>query len=332
MDNGSLHSTDKFKVSMSREKRNRLITLALLVITLMMMIPVATTLVTSFKKQADITRDPPIFFPCDTEQRRFDIRECRWAVEGYERVLGYQKDETALLGFKLTSRMVQIYLPNTILYALGTAIFVTILAAFAGYAFSRYKFWGHNALLVSLFAVTGVPLMTNMLAIYQMSIVLRRTWNSFIETIPYMNLPSYDDRFFLIFVYVGFFLPIGVWIAKGFFDAIPRELEESAMVEGCTPIGALIRVTMPLSAPGLSAVFLLTFVNIWNEFIVAYLLVPTTEYKPAMVGLYDFLSQNLINLQVLAAVCLIIALPILILFLLFRQSFLRAMVEGAIKG
>lgn len=332
MDKTNESSDYKFKKSLSRVNANRLITLILLIITLIMMIPVATTIVTSFKKQADITRDPPILFPCDTEERRFDIRECRWAVEGYERVLGFQQSDTALLGFELTSRMVQRYIPNTIVYALGTAIFVTILAGFAGYAFSRYKFWGHNALLVGLFAITGVPLMTNLLAIYQMSIVLRRTWNGFIETIPFITLPSYDDRLFLIFVYVGFFLPIGVWIAKGFFDAIPRELEESAMVEGCTPIGALIRVTMPLSAPGLSAVFLLTFVNIWNEFIVAYLLVPTTEYKPAMVGLYDFLSQNLINLQVLAAVCLIIALPILILFLLFRQSFLRAMVEGAIKG
>ena len=317
---------------MSRLNINRLITLILVIITLITMIPVATTIVTSFKKQADITRDPPIFFPCDTEERTFDIRECRWAVEGYERVLGFQRSETALFGFELTSRMVRTYLPNTILYAMGTAVFVTILAGFAGYAFSRYKFWGHNALLVGLFAVTGVPLLMNMMAIYQMSIVLRRTWNNMIANVQFINLPTYDDRFFLIFVYVGFFLPIGVWIAKGFFDAIPRELEESAMVEGCTPIGALIRVTMPLTAPGLSAVFLLTFVNIWNEFIVAYLLVPTREYKPAMVGLYDFLSQNLINLQVLAAVCLIIATPILILFLLFRRSFLRAMVEGAIKG
>jgi len=325
-------SNGKIQINLSRLAINRIISITLIIITLITMIPVITTIVTSFKEQADITRDPPIFFPCDTDERQFDIRECRWAVEGYERVLGYQESETALFGFELTGRMVRRYIPNTILYALGSAIFVTILAGFSGYAFSRYKFKGHNALLVGIFAVTGVPLLTNMMAIYQMSIVLRRTWNQMIANVQFINLPTYDDRFFLIFVYIGFFLPIGVWIAKGFFDAIPRELEESAMVEGCTPIGALIRVTMPLSAPGLSAVFLLTFVNIWNEFIVAYLLITRTEYKPAMVGLYDFLSQNLINLQVLAAVCLVIALPILILFLLFRKSFLRAMVEGAIKG
>ena len=146
------------------------------------------------------------------------------------------------------------------------------------------------------------------------------------------NLPFYDDRMFLIFVYIGFFLPISVWITKGFFDAIPRELEESALIEGCSPIGALFRVTMPLATPGLISVFLLTFVNVWNEFIVAYLLINKNEFKPAMFGLYDFLSQNIINLQVLAAACIIIASPMVILFLFTRKTFFKAMVEGAVKG
>lgn len=321
-----------FKRSLSKKNTNRVITAILIIVTLLTMIPVATTIITSFKEQRDITRDPPILFPCDTEDTRFNISECRWAVEGYQRVLAPEPSETALLGFRLAGRMVQYYIPNTILYAFGTAIFVTLLAGFAGYAFSRYKFPGQNALLVGIFAITGVPLLTNMMAIYQMSIVLRRTWNELINNFSFITMPSYDDRLFLIFVYIGFFLPIGIWIAKGFFDAIPKELEESALVEGCNPIGALFRITMPLSMPGLSAVFLLTFVNIWNEFIVAYLLITRFQEKPAMVGLYDFLSQNLINLQVLAAACLVIAAPILLLFLIFRKSFLRAMVEGAIKG
>jgi ABC-type glycerol-3-phosphate transport system permease component len=123
-----------------------------------------------------------------------------------------------------------------------------------------------------------------------------------------------------------------VWITKGFFDAIPRELEESALIEGCSPLGALFRVTMPLATPGLISVFLLTFVNVWNEFIVAYLLISKNEYKPAMFGLYDFLSQNIINLQVLAAACIIIASPMVILFLFTRKTFFKAMVEGAVKG
>jgi multiple sugar transport system permease protein len=332
MDNQILNGHDDFKKSFSRRTQNRLITLFLILVTVITLIPIGTTLLTSFKMQKDITRDPPIFLPCDTPDSAFKLSECRWAVEGYERVLAPKESDTALLGFELTGRMVKYFIPNTIMYALGSAIFVTLLAGLSGYAFSRYRFRGHNFLLVAIFAVTGVPLLTNMMAIYQMSIVLRRAYNNLLENVQFITLPAYDDRIFLIFVYIGFFLPIGVWIIKGFFDAIPRELEESALIEGCTPLGALFRIVMPLSMPGLSAIFLLTFVNIWNEFIVAYLLITRTEDKPAMVGLYDFLGQNLINLQVLAAACLIIAAPILLLFLIFRKSFLKAMVEGAVKG
>jgi multiple sugar transport system permease protein len=216
--------------------------------------------------------------------------------------------------------MVKTYIPNTLLYASSSALLVALLASFSGFAFSRYHFRGHDTLMTALYAVTGMPLLTNMMALYQMSVTMRK------------SISFYDDRVFLIFVYIGFFLPISVWIAKGFFDAIPRELEESALIEGCTPLGALFRVTMPLALPGLTAVFLMTFVGVWNEFLVAYLLVSKNEYKPALFGLYDFLSQNIINYQVIAAACIIIAAPMVILFLFTRKVFFKAMVEGAVKG
>lgn len=310
---------------------NWLITLALMMITMVAMIPVATTVLISFKTQADITRRPVSIFPCDTSSKSFDWRACRWATEGYQRVFAPRPSQTALLGYELTGSMIRVYIPNSFLYALLSSLFVTILASLSGYAFSRYHFRGRNFLLVAIFAVTGVPLLTNTLALYQMSITLRRFWNDFIANISFISLPAYDDRIFLVFVYIGFFLPISVWIAKGFFDAIPRELEESAMLEGCTPLGALFRITMPLATPGLTAVFLLTFVNVWNEFIVAYLLISKNEHKPAMFGLYDFLSQNIVNLQVLAAASIIIALPMVVLFLFTRRTFFKAMVEGAVK-
>jgi ABC-type glycerol-3-phosphate transport system permease component len=137
---------------------------------------------------------------------------------------------------------------------------------------------------------------------------------------------------FLVSVYMGFFLPLSVWIAKGFFDAIPRELEEAALIDGCSPFGSLLRISMPLALPGLMAVFLLTFVNVWNEFIAGYLLVAKNEFKPAMFGIYEFLGQNIINLQVVAAACILIALPIVVIFVFARRSFFSAMIEGAVKG
>jgi ABC-type glycerol-3-phosphate transport system permease component len=175
--------------------------------------------------------------------------------------------------------------------------------------------------MIGILAITGVPLLTNLLALYQMGASLRR-----------LPVPIYNDRVFIVIVYLGFFLPTSVWIAKGFFDAIPRELEEAALIDGCSPIGGLVRIIMPLSIPGLAAVFLLTFVGVWNEFIAGYLLITKNTLKPVMFGMYDFLGQNLINAQLVAAACIIVALPMLLIFFFARRSFFRAMVEGAVKG
>jgi multiple sugar transport system permease protein len=306
----------------SRKTREGLLTnLALIVITIIALVPIGTTVLISFKREEDVTRKPPIIFPCDTATSSFDITACRWSIEGYERVMLPTPSETAPLGFTLEGRMLHTYLPNTVLYATGTALFVMLLASMSGYAFSRYRFRGHDALMVAILAITGVPLLTNLLALYQMGVSIRK-----------LPIPIYNDRVFIMVVYTGFFLPLSVWIAKGFFDAIPRELEEASLIDGCSSIGGLTRIILPLAAPGMTAIFLLTFVGVWNEFIAGYLLITKNDLKPAMFGMYDFLGQNIINAQVVAAACIIIAFPMVLIFLVARNSFFRAMVEGAIKG
>ena len=307
---------------LSRKTREALLTnVALIIIIFVALVPIMTTVLISFKREEDVTRKPPVIFPCDTPTSKFDLRACRWSIEGYERVILPMPAPEALLGFALMGRMLSTYLPNTVLYAVCTALGVMLLAGLSGYAFSRYRFRGHDALMIAILAITGVPLLTNLLALYQMGISVRN-----------LPVPIYNDRVFIMIVYTGFFLPMSVWIAKGFFDAIPRELEEAALIDGCSPIGGLTRIIMPLAAPGMTAIFLLTFVGVWNEFIAGYLLISKNELKPAMFGMYDFLGQNIVNAQVVAAACIIIALPMVLVFLVARQSFFKAMVEGAVKG
>ncbi len=304
-----------------RKRDSLLVNAALILVCLVMLLPIGTTLLISFKREQDVVRKPPVIFPCDTPNSALDLTACRWSIEGYERVALPQPDPTAPLGFKLAGRMLSIYLPNTLLYAAATSVIVVLLAAMSGFAFARYSFWGHDFLMTAILAITGVPLLTNLLALYQMSITLRKALT-----------PFYDDRVFIVIVYTGFFLPLSVWIAKGFFDAIPRELEEAAMVDGCDSAGSFRRITLPLAAPGLAAIFLLTFVGVWNEFLAGFLLITKNDLRPAMFGMYDFLGQNLINAQLVAAACVIVALPMVVVFLFARQSFFQAMVEGAIKG
>ncbi len=304
----------------SRRTWGRLVLNGIMIVILMVtMAPIALTVIISFKSDVDTIRKPPVLFPCDTETDPFDLAACRWSVQGYQRVLDPEPSDS-LLGFKLAGRMFRIYIPNTLLYASVTAIGVTILAGMSGFAFSRYRFRGRGLLLAAILAITGVPLLTNILALYQMGVVLRKS-----------PLP-FDDRVFIIVVYLGFFLPLSVWIAKGFFDTIPRDLEEAALIDGASPLGALRHVTMPAALPGLTAIFLLTFVNVWNEFIAGYLLISKNELKPVMFGLYDFLGANIINLQVIAAACILLALPMVVVFLFARRVFFMAMVEGAVKG
>lgn len=307
----------------------------------LMLLPIALIISISFKQEADVLRNPPVLLPCDDSAGNFSLTNCRFVLEGYERVLAPRPDPNALIGVQFTGRMFGIYIPNTLLYAFGAALLVFVLSGMAGYAFSRYRFRGRRVLMVAILAITGIPLLTNLLALYQMGVDLRKGFAPVATGLGaaltlgedgVQTLQNVQERLFIILVYVGFQLPFSIWIVKGFFDTIPRELEEAAFIDGCTPIGALGRIVIPLAAPGLMAAFLLSFVNVWNEFIAGYLLIAKRDLRTAMFGMYDFLAQNIINYQVIAAACVLVAAPVVILFLFTRKTFFQAMTEGAVKG
>jgi multiple sugar transport system permease protein len=174
--------------------------------------------------------------------------------------------------------------------------------------------------MVGNLALAGVPLLTMLLALYRMNIVLRRA------------LPGYDERWFMVATYVGFELPFAIWVVRSFFDTIPRELEEAALIDGCTRLGALMRIVAPLAVPGLASIFLLSYVNVWNEFIANYLLMSKATLRGAMYGVYDYIAQSLTSYNALAAACIVVIAPVVIIFLVTRNVFFRTMLEGAIKG
>jgi ABC-type glycerol-3-phosphate transport system permease component len=308
-----------------------------------MVFPVFSTVVLSFKQQADVSHRPPLLFPCNSETALFDITACRFFVEGYERIISLKPSAESLFGVKADGRIVNTYLPNTLFYSVASSLLVTVLAALASYVLSRYDFRGKRVLMIAILAITGIPLLTNLLALYQLVVDLRKAlapvyagWQAdkvfSADTITTMK--DWQDRIALVFIYSGFFLPFSIWIVKGFLDAIPKELEEAAFIDGATPMQALTTVVAPLAAPGLMSAFLLTFVGVWNEFITNYLLVGTSKQalRGAIVGIYDLTGNNLINYQVLAAACVLVMLPVVLVFLSTRRTFFQAMVEGAVKG
>lgn len=303
-----------------RHRRSWFLNGALLLICAIMLYPIVSTALLSVKEQADVRRRPPVLLPCDNEAGTFDWRACRFSTEGYQRVLLPQPDPSSWTGLRITGRIFSLYLPNTLLYATFSALFITVLSALTAYAVSRYRFYGKQLLLVGILALSGVPFLTMLLGLYQMNNNLRRA------------LPIYDERLFMIIVYVGLELPFAIWVVKGFFDTIPVALEEAAKIDGATTWGTLWRIVAPLAAPGLAAIFLLGFVNVWNEFIANYLLMTRAELRGVMYGVYDYIAQSLASYNALAAACILVIVPIIVVFLFTRNTFFQAMVAGAIKG
>lgn len=212
------------------------------------------------------------------------------------------------------SPMVTEYLPNTFINSFFSSLLVVPLAGLVAYTFTRYKFRGSRALEIGILILMLIPGLTNLLPLYRMA----SDWRLL------------NTNEIMIAVYLAGGLPFSIWIIRSFFDAIPVELEEAAQIDGATPLGALWYVTIPLALPGLFAAFLLNFVDTWNEFLAAVIL--AIQDKTATVGLYDFQSSFEIAYNVWAAAAIVIVIPVLVVFLLLRRTFFRAMLEGALKG
>ncbi len=269
---------------------------------LLFIFPIAYTFTTSFKSQLEVRTNPPLFFPQ------------QWVLDGYQQVLH--------------SDMLRFYLPNTFINSFGSSMLTVALAGLAGYAFSRYKFRGSGALQIAILGLIMIPGLTNLVPIYKVASDLRRL---LVGTSGILTLSEFTYSM-MIGIYTAGGLPFTIWIVKTFFDTIPIELEEAALIDGCNPLQTLRYIVVPLARPGLVAAFLLMFVDTWNEFLAAVLLLNNNQLQTATVGLYTFQSSFEIAYHVWMAACILIMLPVAILFLLLRRTFFSAMLQGALKG
>lgn len=226
-----------------------------------------------------------------------------WYFGHYERLLS-------------TGRFLR-YILNSAINSIGGATLTTALAALAGYAFARFQFRGSSAMLGLILALMMLPGLTNLIPLYKIA----------------SDLKIRDTYLVMILVYAAYGIPFGIWVLKNFFESIPREIEEAAAVDGATPIQTFLQVVVPIAMPGLVSVFLLNFVYNWNDFLTALILLSSSTMKTATVGLFDFQNQLSGNEnELLAAACVIIMIPGILLFLVARRAFFQSMVEGAVKG
>jgi ABC-type glycerol-3-phosphate transport system permease component len=203
---------------------------------------------------------------------------------------------------------------NSSVVAVGTALFALLLGSLAAYAFARLRFPFKAKLLSSLLAFYMLPSMLFLIPIFVIMIAL--------------NL--FDTYLSLILPYTVWMLPFIVLILKAFFESIPQEIEESALVDGCSRLKAIRHIVAPLAAPGLAAAGIFAFILAWNEFLTP--LVMTTKLVVITTALGLYRSTFDIEIGQMAAAAIYSLLPVVILTLVFQRYIVRGIVEGAVKG
>lgn len=215
----------------------------------------------------------------------------------------------------LTATPIAPYFANSAIVAtLSTAIglFVSMTAA---YSFSRFLFRGRR-FLMTLFLV--IPMFPTVLILIPMFVVMR-------------TLGLVGSYFALLIAYTTFIIPFSVWMLTGFLDAFPIDLEEAAMVDGCTRMGAVYRVLVPLALPGIVATGIYIFIVAWNEFLFA-LMFTTKATRTLPVGIYSFVGEYDIHWGLLTAAGMVVTVPLIVVFFFIQGQLVRGLTAGAIKG
>jgi arabinogalactan oligomer/maltooligosaccharide transport system permease protein len=212
---------------------------------------------------------------------------------------------------------------NSFVIAAVAAVFNVFLGALAAYAFSRFRFKGRRFGMLALLLIQMFPAFLALVAIY---LLLLRTGEVF-STMGLNSRPA------LIMVFLGGALGVNAWLMKGFFDTIPAELDESARVDGATPAQVFWGVILPLAAPVLAVVGIITFVFLLNEFILTSALLQTADKFTLPVGLRTYINQQYAELWgPFAAGALLAAIPVAIIVMAFQRFFVRGLTAGAVKG
>ena len=208
------------------------------------------------------------------------------------------------------------YAMNSLLIAGGSTLLAMLCGIPAAYALSRMKFKGKTAFLGFVIVSQMFAPVVLVIGIYKVMAVLGFT----------------DSIVGLIFVNAAFNQAFTIWLLRGTFMSISPEMELAATIDGCTRIQALIRILLPVAAPGIVTTLIFIFINAWNEYTVALTLISTDTSKPLTVGINIFNGYNMIEWQYLFAASLFAILPVVILFMGIEKNLTSGLTAGGVKG
>src|SRR5215467_6411868 len=205
---------------------------------------------------------------------------------------------------------------NSFVVSLGSTALSVVVSALGGYAFARFEFRGKNLIMSIILGLFMIPVVINIVPLYTM-----------LSNVGMLNSPIS-----LILTFQILIIPLNILLLKNYFETIPRELEEAALIDGCSRLGVLKRVIIPLSMPGFAIAAVLSFRFSWNEFVLPIVLTNRPDSVVFQVALYQFISINRIEWGYLTAGITIAIIPVLVLMLSFQKQMIKGLTVGAIRG
>jgi multiple sugar transport system permease protein len=212
------------------------------------------------------------------------------------------------------------YFVNSLIVAGSATIVSLVIAVFAAYAISRYRFKGRTVFTTTVLSTQMFPGVLFLLPLFLIFVNINQA----------IGVQLVGTRFGLVITYLTFALPFSIWMLAGYFDGIPRDLDEAAMVDGSGPMGALWHVVLPAAKPGLIAVAIYSFMTSWGEVLFASVMT-TDENRTLAVGLQLYSTQTNVYWNQIMAASLVVSIPVVVAFLLLQRSFVAGLTAGAVK-
>lgn len=209
------------------------------------------------------------------------------------------------------------YFKNSVITSCGTVLLTIALSIPAGYAFARFKFWGCNALRTAIMSVQMFPIVVILISLYTF----------------YFNWGMLNTYRGLILANTVFCLPLAVSLMTSFFYTVPKELDESAQIDGAGRIRILLQIVTPLTKPGMVAVAIYTFLQSWDDFLMSLIIMQDMNMRTLPVGIaQSFLGEYAHDYASMMAFAVVGSVPIVLIFLFLQKQMVEGMTAGAVKG
>ena len=207
------------------------------------------------------------------------------------------------------------YLLNGLRVSLTSSLIAVLVGFLAGYAMSRFQFPFKEKLFIGLIAVRGMPPVLMGIAFFQILV----------------NMRLFDSLIALIILNTIFNTPLAVWMMRSFIEAIPKELDEAARIDGCNQFHTILRVVLPLSVTGLAAIFVQSFLFSWNEYMFAVTFINSEANKTPPVAIFDFIGQWATNYIGIMTFAVLLSMPVVIAFISVQRYFVKGLLSGSDK-